>query len=123
MKNQQKTSSFDFSGLSNMCNWEKEKAVYLMQIADIIGMDYADSYGCIAVNPSSGYTYLWSEDYTFSLYMPISCTLSAEHVYILWTNSETGEETDEQLYKFMRKTVNPLDAINEWTEQLNETID
>lgn len=93
-----------------------------MQIADAIGMDYADSYGCIAVNNTSGNTYLWCEDYCFCLYMPISCTLSAEHVYILWTNPETGEETEQQLSKFM-DSVNTLEVIQEWTEQLNATID
>lgn len=94
-----------------------------MQAADMIGMDYADSFGCIAVNPNSGYTYLWCEDYNFCLYMPIYCTLSAENVFVMWSNPETGEEIEESLFKFINSNDDTLEGIQEWTEQLNETID
>lgn len=122
MKNLSNNSSFDFSALGNMCQWERQKALYLMQMAEEIGIEYADSYGCIAVNNTSGYTYLWCEDYSFTLYMPINCDLTPDHVFVMWTNYETGEETERQLSKFM-DSVNTLEAIQEWTEQLNEIID
>ena len=58
--------------INEMCGWERQKAVYLIGVAESLGMDL-DSYGEVAVNKNSGYTYLWSEDYNFSLYMPINC--------------------------------------------------
>ena len=111
MKN---SSNFDFSALATMCQWERQKAIYLIQIAEEIGMEYAESYGCVAVNQTSGNTYIWCEDYNFCLYMPINCDLCISDIMVMWTNLETGEEVEESLAEFEN-----IDLINEWTDYLN----
>ena len=55
--------------LNTMCNWERKKAIYLMEIAENKLNMNLSNYGEIAVNQNSGYTYLWLEDYNFTLYM------------------------------------------------------
>ena len=81
--------------LNDMCDWERKKAVFLMNVAEELGIN-TNSYGEVAVNPNSGYTYIWSEDYNFSLYMPINCELVKSDVIALWSCPECGteEETD-----------------------------
>ena len=91
-----------------MTSWEIEKASYLILTAKRLGMDLY-SYGEVAVNKNSGYTYIWLEDYNFTLYMPINCDLTRDDVYVLYTHFETGEETAESLKEF--KTLND---IEEW---------
>lgn len=82
-----------------MTSWEIEKASYLILTAKELGMKL-DCYGEVSVNPNSGYTYIWLEDYEFTLYMPINCDLQREDVYVLFTDFETGEETEESLAEF-----------------------
>jgi hypothetical protein len=82
-----------------MTSWEIEKASYLILTAKQLGMQL-DSYGEVSVNPNSGYTYIWLEDYGFSLYMPINCDLQRKDIYVLFTDHETGEETEESLEHF-----------------------
>ena len=97
-----------------------------MQVAEEIGIEYADSYGCIAVNNTSGYTYLLCEDYSFTLYMPINCGLTLDHVFVSYTNMENGQEYEERLSVFIemasdperRHIFNALDAIQQWTEEV-----
>lgn len=96
-----------------MTNWELDKANFLIQTARQLGMDL-QSYGEVSVNQNSGYTYLWSEDYSFSLYMPISCDLKREDVYVLWT-AEDGEEIEESLFHF-----EDLESIMYWVNKLSE---
>jgi len=79
--------------LNGMGDWERKKAIFLMSIAEGLGMNL-NSYGEVAVNQNSGYTYLWSENYNFSLYMPINCELIKADVYALWTNSDDGREEE-----------------------------
>lgn len=113
MKTNQKTTYFDFSALANMCEWERKKAIYLLFIADEIGFDYSSGSGSIGVNNSSGYTYLWSENYSFCLFMPISCELEKTDVCALWTNPDTGYEIEIELeYHDNCKT------LIEWAETL-----
>jgi hypothetical protein len=95
-----------------MTNWELDKANFLIQTARQLGMSL-QSYGEVSVNPNSGYTYLWSEDYTFTLFMPISCELDKENIFVLWTNSINGEEVEESLVEF-----EDIDAIYRWVENL-----
>lgn len=95
-----------------MGNWEIEKATYLIITAKELGMDL-QSYGEVAVNEYSGYTYIWLEDYEFSLYMPISCELRRADVYVLYTDMGTGEEHDESLEQF-----NTLKDITEWIAEI-----
>ena len=85
--------------LNDMCDWERKKAVFLMGIAEELGIN-TNSYGEVAVNKNSGYTYIWSDDYNFSLYMPINCELVKSDVVALWYCSECGEEITTDLKEF-----------------------
>jgi len=55
--------------------------MYLQKIALGLGMKL-DGSGEIGVNKSSGYTYLWLEDYSFVLYLSIACELEKHDVWI-----------------------------------------
>lgn len=101
--------------LNSMCEWERKKAVYLMSVAQSLGISLED-YGEVAVNQNSGYTYLWSEMYNFCLYMPIGCELQKSDVYVSWTNSENGEERETKLNNMTLKD------IEEWTETQEKSI-
>ena len=100
----------NYDSLNNMCEWEQEKALYLIKRAKELGMD-TTGYGELAVNPNSGYTYLWLEDYSFSLYMPINCDLVNKDVVALWTNPENGE--DQELVEF-----ESLEEVENWVDEL-----
>jgi len=82
--------------IKDMCDWERKKAIFLLSEAEKLGMNTA-SYGDLAVNSTSGYTYLWLEDYNFSLYMPINCDLIKTDIFALWNCSECGNEEETQL--------------------------
>ena len=98
----------------NMCDWEQEKALYLIKTAKQLGMNIS-GYGELAVNQTSGYTYLWLEDYPFTLYMPISCELEEKDVWVMWTNPENGEEIEKSLDEF-----SSLSDIEDWCKNLDE---
>ena len=97
----------------DMGKWEMEKAIFLQKTAVDLGMDLT-GYGEIGVNPNSGYTYLWLEDYNFTLYMPISCDLKKSDIYALWSNPEDGEEIEKELTN--RTTLRMLE---DWAEKLS----
>ena len=96
----------------NMGKWELEKAVFLQNVAVGLGMDLS-GYGTVDVNPNSGYTYLWLEDYPFCLFMPISCELVVDYVSAMWSNPEDGEEHEFNLDK--NTTLSDLEA---WVKEL-----
>ena len=98
----------------NMVKWETEKAIFLQKIAVDLGMDVT-GYGMVDVNKNSGYTYLWLEDYPFTLYMPISCKLKKSNVVALWTNSEDGEEITKDL-----TAGTTLAQLEAWSEKLDK---
>jgi len=100
--------------LNDMCAWERRKAIFLMGIAEDLGINL-NSYGEVAVNNNSGYTYIWVEDYNFSLYMPIDCELKKSDVIALWTNSNNGEEEELNL-----KEDTTLKDIQVWAESLEK---
>ena len=100
----------------DMCDWERKKAVFLMGIAEDLGIN-TNSSGEVAVNKNSGYTYIWSEDYNFSLYMPINCELIKSDIAALWTNSENGEE-----HEFNLKENTTLEDIENWATEQEKTI-
>lgn len=102
------------TNFENMCPWEIEKAAYLILKAKQLGMDL-NSYGELSVNKNSGYTYLWLEDYPFSLFMPINCDLIEEDIYVNYFDSETGQETEESLANF-----SDIDEIHNWVSQLEK---
>ena len=96
----------------NLQGWELSKAIYLIKTAKRLCMNL-NSYGEIAVNPNSGYTYIWLEDYPFTLYMGIDCRLNEYDVWVLHTNSEDGEETERRLSDF-----DCIEEIYDWVESL-----
>ena len=99
--------------LNEMGDWERKKAVFLMGIAENLGISLKD-YGEIAVNPNSGYTYLWNESYNFSLYMPINCELVKSDIIALWSCGECGTEEEYNLQendslKDIEKAINEIE--------------
>ena len=106
----------DYAKLNNMCEWEREKAMFLVKVAKDLDMD-TEGYGIIDVNPNSGYTYLWLENYNFTLFMPINCDLVKNDVYALWTNSNNGDEIEKSL-----KEDTTLKELEEWTEKLERLV-
>lgn len=88
-----------------MCDWERQKAIFLMGEAEKLGISLGEkSYGEVAVNSSSGYVYLYEEMLSFSLYMPINCELKKSDIYASWTCSECGQEEETQLTESDRLT-------------------
>lgn len=83
----------DYSALNDMVKWEREKALFLIETAENLGMEL-DSFGEIGVNQHSGYTYIWSENYPFTLFMPINCELTRDDVFVLFTNFDNGDEEE-----------------------------
>ena len=51
----------------------------------------------IGVNESSGNVYLFSYDLSFVLYMPISCSLTKDDIWVQTTDNMTGEEYERTL--------------------------
>lgn len=80
----------------NMTPWEQKKAVYLQSVALDLNIELDDMVE-IGVNQSSGYTYLFSYDLPFVLYMPISCELTKDDVWVMTTDNMTGEEYERTL--------------------------
>ena len=99
--------------LKTMSLWELEKAMFLLKTAKELNMDVNTSESILSVNNNSGYTYLWCENYNFTLFMPISCELTRENVYVLWTNLENGEEIEENFTEFFN-----LKDIENWDNEL-----
>jgi len=71
-----------------MCANEIRKAALLITKAAEIGMDIS-GYGHSAANPYSGNTYLWLEDYPFTLYIGPS---GGDTIFAVWSNPDNGEE-------------------------------
>jgi len=97
--------------LNDMCDWERQKAVFLMGEAEKLGYNLKD-YGEVAVNQNSGYTYIWNEDQNFSLYLPINCELVKSDIVALWTNSENGNEEEMNLTE-----ETTLKDIEDWAQE------
>jgi hypothetical protein len=100
--------------MNNMCDWERQKAVFLLSEAEKLGMNTSE-YGMLDVNPNSGYTYLWLEEYNFALYMPIDCELDKSEIMALWTNPEDGEEL-----KLHLNNSTTLNRLENWANELSE---
>ena len=96
----------------NIGSWELQKAGFLISEAGRLGMDVS-GYGTADVNQNSGYTYLWLEDYSFCLYMPINCKLVKTDIWAIWSDPEDGEEHEMQLEAGTR-----LSDIEDWAEGL-----
>lgn len=99
--------------IKDMCDWERKKAIFLMKTAEDLGISTND-YGEVALNTSSGYVYLWSENFNFSLYMPINCELVKTDISVLWSCPECGQEeefslNDSSILKDIENEINELE--------------
>ena len=102
--------------LNDMCDWERQKAIFLMSEAEKLDIKLNNnSYGEIAVNQNSGYVYLWIEDYNFSLYMPINCELVKTDISALWSCPECGQDEETSL-----KEEDSLKDIEERIEDIQK---
>lgn len=95
-----------------MASNEIRKAARLITRADELGMDLG-GYGEAAVNPSSGNTYLWLEDYPFALFISPG---GSDTIWALWSDPYDGDEHEMEV-----TTVATLDYLEAWAEQLAET--
>jgi hypothetical protein len=92
----------------NLCSNELRKIALLMTKASDLGMNLS-GYGVADVNHNSGYTYLWLEDYPFTLFIG----LGSDEVWANWSNPEDGEETVTNVIDSMT-----LDNLYDWVQQL-----
>lgn len=90
--------------------WELDKALYLIQTANKLGMVLNDAI--IDVNNNSGYVYIYSENYDFCLYMPINCELRLKDVYVLYTDMNNGEEFEISMNELLN-----LKHIKIWVKE------
>jgi len=104
----------EFDALNKMCSWELKKALYLITVAEELGMDLSGT-GHVGVNYSSGYTYLWLEEYDFTLYMTINCELVKKDITVSWTNPDTGEEVERAFAEENKPTT--LKDLLTWAER------
>jgi hypothetical protein len=94
----------------NLGNKQLRKIALLMTKASDLGMNLS-SYGFADENPNSGYTYLWLEDYPFTLYM----YSDSEDVWACWSNPEDGEESVTEVIDGMN-----LDLLYDWVYDLEQ---
>jgi len=101
------------SDIMKMCQWEREKAIFLMGIAENrLNLDL-EGHGELGMNENSGNVYLWLEDAQFTLFMPINCELKLEDVQVMAMNDETGEEFECNLER--KDTV---ETLEEWASEV-----
>jgi len=94
---------------SNLAANQLRKVALLITAAAWLGMDVS-GYGQADENKSSGYVYLWLEDYPFTLFIGPS----GDEVCAIWTNSEDGEEHECELGNLS------LDDLYVWVNQLEQ---
>ena len=105
--------------IMKLTQWEREKAVFLMGIAEERFNLDLEGYGELGMNENSGNVYLWLEDYPFTLFMPINCKLKLEDVWVMAINNETGEEFERNLER-----KDTIETLEDWAfvrYQKNET--
>lgn len=111
----------NYDAMNKMCTWERRKAIYLLSVAENDLKMETSGFSEIAVNPYSGYTYLWLEDYNFCLYMPINCDLKKEDVWVMWTSYDNGDEEEvilgdmtlQDIYEWVQECEDEYKKINE----------
>lgn len=103
---------------ANACEWEAEKIMYIFKaVREQLGVDlWGDAQ--TGVNPHSGYSWVWSEHYPVSFYMPISCQLTPGDVWILYSDPDTGGEHEKTLVEFAS-----MDEILAWVDDLEDGND
>lgn len=94
----------------NLSSNELRKIALLMTKASNLGMDLS-GYGFADVNNNSGYTYLWLEDYPFTLFIG----LGSDDIWASWSNPENGEETVTNVIDEMS-----LDSLYDWVSELEQ---
>lgn len=104
------------NNLSDLNNWERQKAIFMMHEAEQFGLKLS-KYSQIGVNPHSGYTWVWDEDWSICLYMPIDCELQTSDIWVCWTNPDDGEEYEETL-----KSFSTIDEMHYWVAQLEKAL-
>jgi len=100
----------------NMCQWEITKGAFLISQASALGMNVT-GYGLLDVDQNSGNTYLWLEDYPFTLFMPISCDLEKTAIYAIWSDFNNGDDTELAL-----SDNTTLEDLYNWVESLEESM-
>ena len=98
----------------NMGEWETEKALFLCNEARKLDMDIS-GYGFCDVNPNSGNTYLWLEDYNFCLFMPINCDLVKTDIQACYSCPIDGEEDFIDL-----EDGTTLQDLEKWASKLSD---
>lgn len=93
----------------NLCANATRKIALLITKASDLGMDIS-GYGNAGENPNSGNVYLWLEDYTFTLYIPLCAD---DEIQAIWTNIYTG---DEETIEVGAMKLHDLEA---WADCLN----
>lgn len=88
--------------------WEIEKAIFLQSVALKIKMNLSEIY--VGVNQNSGNVWLYSEYHSFCLYMPVTCELSFDHVWVSGTADD--EEVEKKLSEFDKDQT--LLSIENW---------
>jgi hypothetical protein len=99
--------------IMKMCQWEREKAVFLMSIAEERFNLDLEGYGELGMNENSGNVYLWLEDSQFTLFMPVNCELKLEDVQVMVTDINTGEEFERDIMSEQGGTVT-VDTLEKW---------
>lgn len=89
----------------NMGNNELIKAGKLLVKAGELGMDVS-GYGALDVNTTSGYVYLWTEDYNFTLFVDLQGNVKA-----LYSCPIDGEET-------IKDTVSSITGLEKWADKM-----
>jgi hypothetical protein len=97
----------------NLCNNELRKIALLMTKASDLGMNLS-SYGFADVNKNSGYTYLWLEDYPFTLFID----LNTDKIWAVWSHPEDGEETFTEVIE-----DTTLDSLYDWVYELEQQVE
>lgn len=93
----------------DLCNNELRKIGLLIAKAGDLGMDLS-YYGVAGVNSSSGNTYLWIEDYPFTLFIDLS---GDDIIQACWSNFNNG---DEEIINVENKSLYDLER---WAAHLD----
>lgn len=96
--------------------WEFEKISYIFKaVRERFGIDLWQKGTQVGVNPNSGYSWVWSDDYPVSWYMPINCELRHEDVYASWSDPDNGDEHEAEISLFKS-----ADEVWEWVDELQK---
>jgi hypothetical protein len=93
----------------NLCANAIRKVALLITKAADLGMDLS-GYGHAAENNSNGNVYLWLEDYTFTLYIPLC---SDDAIHACWSSLYTDHE------ELIEVGVMTLHDLETWADDLN----